>query len=730
MKHTVVRSRPFVNLSMLVAVVLFAVSCTNSTRSSTDDRAGAGSGLVVSVVAGRAEYVSGPTVRVGIVATSGNADSLDPKTVKITVDDAGRAGDAPAAEAVKSDSFEGVTALIDGLTPGTHVIGATSGSLRGELEIEVGDEQGPLFSGPHLYPLACMTEANGLDPSTDEDCEVKGSITWRAVGTDGKVTTIGSPDEAPADTAKATVDGRQVPFIVRTESGVINRAVYWISYLEDAGRPVTNNRLLYQFGGGCGASFGQGTPLTGGTPALDPALIESGYVMATSTFNTFQVACNDVLSAETTLMVKERVGELVGPIDLTIGEGASGGAIQQLLIAQNYPGLLDAVVAAMPFPDHFSIAPGVVDCGLLTDYFAGKGATLTAAQKTAITGFATYETCESWRSLFYDNVDPSKGCAKSIPPDAVYSTDNPDGVRCTMTDSNVNILGRDPGTGFARRPLDNVGVEYGRSALMDGTISVDDFLNLNEFIGGIDIDGQHQNERHEADPKEIESVVADGRVNSGGGDLTRIPVFLANAYSDPSGDIHDRQRMFAVQERLKKAGGTAGLSLVTLGGGSIMETLTGGGKGILADLTKRTDDWATALLAKDGWKVGEDSEHAPEASTETVQKWLAETRPAEARSTCATPTGEIEGPDAEAADGPCAEAFPVHGDPRIAAGGPTSGDVGKCALRPVDAAEYGVPFTDEQVDRLARVFAGGVCDWAKSERTTGEFTSPWKAYGS
>ena len=61
------------------------------------------------------------------------------------------------------------------------------------------------------------------------------------------------------------------------------------------------------------------------------------------TRNTLGNGCNFVVSAETTMMVKERVAETIGKPKFTIGAGASGGAIQQLMIGQNYPGLLDAL---------------------------------------------------------------------------------------------------------------------------------------------------------------------------------------------------------------------------------------------------------------------------------------------------------------------------------------------------------------------------------------------------
>ena len=46
-----------------------------------------------------------------------------------------------------------------------------------------------------------------------------------------------------------------------------------------------------------------------------------------------------------------------------------------------------------------------------------------------------------------------------------YSSSQPDGIRATVYDHTVNVYGVDPLTGFAARPLDNRGVQYGLDVL-------------------------------------------------------------------------------------------------------------------------------------------------------------------------------------------------------------------------------------------------------------------------
>ena len=62
-------------------------------------------------------------------------------------------------------------------------------------------------------------------------------------------------------------------------------------------------------------------------------------------------------------------------------------------------------------------------------------------------------------------------------------------------------------------------------------------------------------------------------------------------------------------------------------------------------------------------------------------------------------------------DTTCNSLFPSWTAPRIAAGGPGSADVMKCTLKPVNPADYSVPFTPDQLNRLRAIFPTGVCDW-------------------
>src|SRR6185436_19329289 len=173
------------------------------------------------------------------------------------------------------------------------------------------------------------------------------------------------------------------PYILRIETGTINRAVYQIAMLHDpnrepaptlATRPAGwNNRLIYTFGGGCMGGWNHQGRSTGGVD--DSVKIKQGYAVASASLNVHGTNCDDVLASETMMMVKERFIEAYGVPEFTIGMGCSGGSYQQTLMADNYPGLLDGLIPGCSFPDQaFAPTPAITDVRLLNNYFTSLAA--------------------------------------------------------------------------------------------------------------------------------------------------------------------------------------------------------------------------------------------------------------------------------------------------------------------------------------------------------------------
>jgi Tannase-like family of unknown function (DUF6351) len=588
--------------------------------------------------------------------------------------------------------------LVGGLPLGSSRIKATAGGETATLDVVNHRTSGPVFSGPHL-PLLCVVPSVAKEASKDATCDAPATTEYLYKKTTGGFAPLpAGTNQLPADGAAASVKGRSVPYVVRVERGVINRTPYSFAVLTDLS--AWNQRLVYEFGGGCGTQYSQGSPL--GTDVVDDSLLSQGYAVATANFNTFQTSCNDVLSAETAMMVKEHVAETIGAPRFTIGAGASGGAIQQLMIAQNYPGILDALSPVIPFPDAISIAPGVSDCGLLAHFYSGSGPTFTPEQRAAIDGHLSAGTCALWISSFLSTIDPNVGCDPRIPKSQIFSATNPKGIRCTLQDLNRNEFGIDPRTGYANRPLDNVGVQYGLKALNAGTISVDQFLELNRDIGGYDINGRPVATRERATSSEVRRAYATGRVLSGAG-LRTVPIITVNLYSDPYGDIHDRLRLFTIRERLRDKSGKVDANEVIWtrpSSGNIAAALTG-----------------TAFN--------------PAAAVALLDRWLTNGyRPIEAVDNCTDANGKlISGPKIYEKPGPCRDLYPVFGDPRTAAGAPLINDRLKCQRRDVDVKQYKVKFTAQQAATLREIFPSGVCDWRKPGVGQVPLAATWINYG-
>ena len=352
----------------------------------------------------------------------------------------------------------------------------------------------------------------------------------------------------------------------------------------------------------------------------------------------------------------------------------------------------------------------------------------------AITGFASVLTCAIWTRTYLQTLDPSEGCDPALLTQVWDLAVRPRGVRCTFQDSNVNLLGIDPETGYADRPLDNDGVQYGLQAVRDGSLSVDEFLDLNEHIGGFDVNGAWQAERTRASEASLERAYRGGMVtagtatddvgalgDTGSGGLADVPIIVLNAYTDPLGDIHDRQRAFAIRHRLRGSDGNDDANL------SIWTVPVGGGLGALTELISGgpLDSDPPLVSVLDRWLTS--AEDAPAKGS--LAERLAAARPPEAQDRCVLPTGEIEsGPGIYDDGAACTAAYPVHADPRRVAGAPLVNDVLACTLVDIDPDAYGIALDDGQLDRLGRIFPRGVCDWTAPGRSQQPPRTTWQRH--
>lgn len=660
------------------------------------------------VLSGPSSKISGGNTLIRLVVPSGT----DRSRLKVQLN----GSDITAT--FSNDSSGGMTGLVSGLRTGSNQIQLLqeNGQIIVEKALVNFPVTGPVFSGPHQQPFICGTQnfklpdGKLLGAPQDSNCSVPTVVTYMYKSS----TASGSGPAAfkplptggslPADLMQTTTtDGRSVPYIVRIETGTINRAIYQTAILHDpVNDPVPsphtpprgwNQKLLYSFGGGCtGGWFRQGSTLSS---LLNDQIVGKGYGEAAATLNVFGVNCQDLTAAETMMMVKERFIESYGAPLFTFGRGGSGGAYQQIQIADNYPGLLDGIIPSATFPEVLATTQFLTDIQLFDRYFKSTAHGLTEDQQKAVTGVGTLKNITGiYKGA--QRVNPMTFCPPELPEALRYHPiKNPTGARCDVFDHTINVYGVDPATGFARRPLDNVGVQYGLNALKMKQISVQQFLDLNEKIGGYDNDGEMVSARSRADLNAVRAAYQTGRITNGGGGLASIPIIDFRAYTDltKNGDVHLKYHSFAFRERLRLANrNSSNEIMLTAPTGMVSNQVT-------EYAIDKMSEWLTNVKK--------------DQSGDLLRDKVIRAKPADLVDSCYSATGEQIIEEQTFTGGKCNELYPAFPSPRMVAGGPLTNNVLKCQLKPIDWHDYPVPLSPEEKERMNQIFPEGTCDWTR-----------------
>jgi hypothetical protein len=668
--------------------------------------AGSG-GVTLKALSTDPALVTGGDVLVQVTVPAGT------RPVKVTA--AGRDVSGAFRPGEQPNTFVG---LVTGLANGRNVLTAGGSSL----EITNYPITGPVISGPWIQPFICQTDTFKLpDGSTlgaplDANCSAKTVVQYVYRSTaGGPLKPLTNLATAPADVVKTTIStGAVVNFIVRVETGTMNRGIYQNAILHDptidpppapgAPMPGWNRRLIAMHGVGCPAGwYIQGGVM--GVNILDSPRLAEGFAIFINTLNHPTNSCNAILAGETTMMGKEHFIETFGVPFYTISTGSSGGAYTSLQIADAFPGLFDGISIGATFPDALSIALAGMDAHLLTHYLMSVAAAGFPDARTAVAAITGYQGMKAFfdaanQAQRTDPVpnreDEAEGYQSArwnavVPAALRYDPGtNPTGARPTVFDAARNIYGRDPKTGFGRRPFDNVGVQYGLNALNAGAITVAQFLDLNERIGGLDQDSNYVAARSEGDAGAITRAYQSGLLLSGGGGLASIPIF-DNATSNEAGGYHYGWFHFALRERLRQANGNAD-NLVMW----------------------RSTSAPAAQALFDAWMTA----YKSDTSIEPQRTKVLRAKPKNGVDGCydkSTPPRFVADvlPFSSQPVSTCSELYPVYSNVRKEAGGPLAANVLKCELRPIDMRDYKVSFTPDEAARLKTIFAGGVCDWSK-----------------
>ena len=673
------------------------------------------------------------------------------------------------------------------------------------LELIVDNQEGlgtPVFdeSGEQIgYSRDCLAETRFLYYAVDK----RGGLhpirahAQAPLGGDDLAVIQALVGSTPIATTTLT-DGREVPYLIRHQRGVINRFIYSISMLVPVeeilhGDPMApdqslwNGRLLYQFQGGVGIGHTQGRFSSRGIFGR-PDRLARGYAVIHSTGNRTGDHYNMLLAGRTAERVKARFVERHGEPIYTVGIGGSGGAVQQYLIAQNHPGLLDAAVPQRGYPDMATQIIHLGDCALLDrvmnrevadpefwrqwdrrqwlqgmnaiDGHIGRNADrmrrisrivrLFGIDYPAPTGSS--ECMEGWLGMLPLAFNPHFGAERNWH----LLGDQVEQIERTHFSDAWEAYGIDPETGFARVPWDNVGVQYGLRALLDGRITPEQFLDINHHVGGWkppelwrpevlpytyprdliqtladdrgwppwrvvlgllfgafsfeDVFDPYSGRnawradgpdspapRTAADPAAIEAIQNSGMVFHG--ELPRqIPIIDLRDYLEPVLDMHHARASFVARARMLAAQGHAESHRIWF-----VDSNADGIAPSIEDISHLALDVIAA-------KLGHGSDDTRSAGLD--------------QDACFEPDGQLiaAGPEVWSGildnhpPGPCTERFPLFSNSRLEAGAPFTDDVFRCSLIPVSSAiergMYGdwVP-DDAQLQRLKAIFPAGVCDF-------------------
>jgi len=536
-----------------------------------------------------------------------------------------------------------------------------------------------------------------------------------------------------------TTAGNMAPYVVRVERGTVNRGIYDIAVLFDTTKPWTATAPQAQWNGKVVYSFGAST----GQPRLqfrssqnwaDDRALSLGFMVVGNSLTDSANNSNRILVNETLMMMKEYIVDHYGEIKYILGNGGSGGAIGQNTVASTFPGLLDGIQPSSNFADSITCAIEVSDCVLLVNAYVspewtalmtGLTTTQINVKKTAINGHLDQNGCQSWNNAFGFNNKPGNyiptlvsatgaiapsGALRNncqLPAALVYDTvTNPTGTRCGDPDLAAAVWGKTAGiaAGSARALVtnDNVGVQYGLNALLANDITAEEFVTLNEKIGGSDADSNQTAARSTADLAALDIAYKSGIVASGK-NLAKLPITDSRG-NDEQG-IHYIWRTYSERARIDASNANNHGNHVILRYGTGLSTAAR-----IAAVTGQSfltmDTWLSGLLTS-----------APKAwlNAERTQAQVIAAKPAAAQDVCyltgddtfSTPITDMAICDADAR-------LVKHGSPRQVTGSPLTENILKCQLKPLVFSDYtGITFTAGQQARLQAVFPAGVCNWSK-----------------
>tara|TARA_R110000868_G_scaffold207499_1_gene456518 strand:+ start:552 stop:2774 length:2223 start_codon:yes stop_codon:yes gene_type:complete len=653
--------------------------------------------------------------------------------------------------------------------------------------IDLGDKGPiePLNAGSLQYPFLCQSEESGLgQPLVDntqgwgvpvfaetpngkrsdlivgysKNCSLRSQLHYLYYLNDDRK----YPQQVDADILKVPTN---TELLIRAETGTINRSMYTLLMpTTDQDRPADpdttlwNHKLIYYFKGGISIGFQQGKlRLDRIIKEMRPAL-EQGYAVIYSTANETNNTYNIRLQEDTARRVKRQfIGRYGQPL-YTMGLGGSGGGLQQYLLAQNAPGLIDGGVALIAYPDMVTQTLYALDCELLEYYFDHLASDhlfwRIPANRQAVMGLSVAPDQNTGKQ---PRMAWLAGLAQLLR--GQWPGDTPPGSECnagwrgstplinnpefhtewdrfarpvrqhsywTHWQDNRDVYGTDD-SGRAYSPWSNLGVQYGLQALRQHVISPTQFLELNARIGAWKPADDMQparlwhlggdprlyrltpysehNMTHNGNVMTVAPrfhgslAAAKGAYQAGSVFLGKIdvPIMDVRMYLDPEQNIHHSWAALSIRQRLLDAGTNIGLSPLWI-------------------TTKPYNPMWNAVAVMDQWLMG-------------INQGLPalQAKPPLARDTCFSKDKQVIATGAQVwdgdwngkPDGPCSQRMPFFKGSRQVAGDNYAGHTFHCHLQPVEQALaqglYRPVNMHPYLTTLQKIFSHGVCDYRQAD---------------
>jgi len=643
--------------------------------------------------------------------------------------------------------------------------------------------------GPLQYPFACDTERSRLGPPLvdnqdgvgtavyaqdvivgySKDCLVRTRIDLYYKSVEGERLLPYDADVSPDQIAVIEHAGGRVPFVVRIERGTLNRFIYVIALLVDPAAPTTapdlsrwNGDLVYHFRGGVGIGKRQGfVSVRTALERLHGALA-AGYAVVYSGGTRTGTHYNMLLAGHTAAMVKAQFEAAYGRPRATIGVGASGGAVQQYLIAQNHPGLLDALIPVYSYPDMITQTNWALDCELLEHYFdvtATDRRWRDQTQRTRVMGLAAandadnrYARVDGWAQLRRLRLPRlpagATECSKSwrglspLTNNPHYLTNHRRYALPVLAQERWShwhdlrlIYGVDA-SGFANRTWGNEGVQYGLDALRHGDLTPAEFLHLNAHIGSWVPPAQMQPERFwvlsgplaDRDGLAEVSIWSAHNMQLNGAPAPRRADFVPGGSNLITPAPRSRPDPGAVAAAFRSGQVYLGRANVpTLDVRHYLDPKLDMHHSFASLSTRARMQAAGNGAAPHAIWVAEPGFELIENALAAMAQWIDTDNPTSPADACFERDGRVIAAGADvwdgawngAPNGACTQRFPPHRSPRHVAGEPFAGDYFECPLQSMERALAGDLYAPVDMTPyrayLAQIFPHGVCDYTQPE---------------